>query len=132
MTSRRKIMGVLKHPAYLATVGALLVVYGAVGANLPAVLGALCCFYLAWHLRRQQPLGSADATGRRAPYPKFVRLVVYAAILVGLAWGGLQAYRRLLELGWGRSLALVASVAIPGVIGVILWLVVAAITRPRS
>lgn len=133
MTSRRRMMGVLRHPAYLPTIGALLVVYGLVGANLPAILAALCCFYLSWHLRRQHRVGSDDAIERSqvAPYPRSARTIVYVAILAGLVWGGLHAYWRLLDLGWGRSSALIASAAISSVVGAVLWLVVAAIGRPR-
>jgi len=61
-----------------------------------------------------------------------MRRVVQAALLVGLIWSGVQAYSRLLELGWGRVPALVAAGGIVCLAGASLWLVVRALMGRRT
>jgi len=50
--------------------------------------------------------------------------VVRAALVVGLASGGVRAYERFVELGWGPSAALVTAVMIAVGLGVLLWTMV--------
>lgn len=133
MTSNRPIVRFLRHPAYLSTVGVLLLIYGAAVGNTAALLAAACCLYLAWHLGRQGALRS-DSGDDRPPerYPPGMRRVVQVAILAGLIWGGIQAYWRLLELGWDRLFALVAAGGIVGLLGAVLWLVVRGLVGRRT
>jgi hypothetical protein len=122
MSEDRPIVRFLRHPAYLPTVGILLLLYGMVCGSISAFLGAGCCLYLAWHVSRQRALPS---TGDHAAdrYPSTMRRVVQAALLIGLAWGGVQAYFRLVELGWERWVAVVALGTIVGSVGGALWAV---------
>jgi hypothetical protein len=53
--------------------------------------------------------------------------VVRGALVVGLASGGVRAYHRFVELGWGPSAALVTSVMIAVGLGALLWIIVAVI-----
>jgi hypothetical protein len=133
MTSDRSFVRFLRHPAYLSTVGVLLLIYGAVGGNVLALLGAACCLYLAWHLGLQGAPAS-DGGGDRflERYPPGMRRVVQVALLIGLIWGGAQAFWRLVELGWDRLFALGAAGGIVGLIGAVLWLAIRGLMSRRT
>jgi hypothetical protein len=123
----------LRHPAYLPTVGTLLLLFGMVRGSITALLGAACCLYLAWHGSRQRASQSESAGESRVErYPRGMRRVVQIALLIGLFWGGVQAYFRLVDLGWDRLFALVGAGGIVGSLGVVLWLVTRALVRPRT
>ena len=59
------------------------------------------------------------------PYPDWMRRIIHGALIVGVVSGGFQGYRRLTDSGWGRSAALLVSVCIAGILGALLWNLVA-------
>src|SRR5207247_10014007 len=96
----------------------LLLIYGAAVGNVAALLGAACSLYLAWHLGRQgAPLSDSGGDRPLERYPPWMRRVVQVALLIGLIGGAMQAFGRLVELGWDRLLALGAAGVIVGLIG---------------
>jgi hypothetical protein len=133
MTSDRPLVRFLRHPAYLSTVGVLLLIYGAVVGNVGALLCAACCLYLAWHLGRQAAPQSEGPGNRRAErYPARMWRVVQVAFVIGLAWGGIQAYSRLVEGGWHRLSALGVAGGVVALIGAMLWLVITSLVRRHT
>jgi len=61
-----------------------------------------------------------------------MRRVVQVALLIGLIWGGIQAYWRLVELGWDRLFALGAAGGIVGLTGAVLWLAIRGLMSRRT
>jgi hypothetical protein len=123
----------LRQPAYLSAVGVLLLIYGAVGGNVGALLCAGCCLYLAWQLGRQVAPQSDGPGDRRAErYQARMWRVVQVAFVIGLAWGGVQAYSRLVEMGWHRLFALGVTGGIVVLIGATLWFVVTGLVRRHT
>jgi len=133
MTPDRPIVRFLRHPASLSTVGVLLLIYGAAVGNVAALLSAACSLYLAWHLGRQgAPLSDSGGDRPLERYPPWMRRVVQVALLIGLIWGGIQAYWRLVELGWDRLFALGAAGGIVGLTGAVLWLAIRGLMSRRT
>ena len=135
MISPPTVGGPSKHPMRLATVGTLLLVYGVVFAKVAAILAAACCLCLAWHIRRQE--NAADPPERPAGpapvgYPNRMRWVVRGALLLGITGGGIQVYRNLSQVGWSESAALVTSLIVAVVLGILLWMIVTVIFRTHQ